>query len=713
MVLRHLEAVLERKFSRARLVNGLKQDYSSRFRWDLSSEERLFGADYLLMYLASRTVDALASPTNQDPGVVIQLLDVGGWVIHQRLALRFLSKRSWDDDVWGETCSRLANPDLARASQFRHEYDELLRTAFARAGEQDRVAILSGLGAAAEPQSDDSDRWLYERLAVVSDHLTGDWAQRFKAYAERFGAPREPVQPLSIRWKSSPVRSPLEAGKAGGMTADELAAFARDWALPEAEEPWERPNWRGLAEDIKGQARARPSEFSTAAELFADVNPTVVAAVLGGLKDTVDAGDSIDWKSSLGLITAVARKHETRDEDENDDFGVEQNPSWTVAKSAALDLMDAGLGSEKSPPSELGPRFWEAIEGFAVHGAVPDDVVLDGPRDSVFAALNATRSRAVYTAMVYLWWSRHHGIDGVPDEVEGFFRRILDPDTEPFIGMRAAVSHRLPQLAYVDEDWTVGLLSDVFLDRAAYSDHWDAAWDAYVRYATPLPPEPLLEAMEDYYASAVQLVDAGREVGSEGDPVVHLGMHLVLMYLHGMIELDHRNLAEFFERAPAAVRPRILDWIGRTAAQDDLPNEWFARAQEFFEWREQRVAADGLDRTELRKLGWFVASGAVPVQWWAPRLADVLSAATNYSDDGFVPLDDMMRQVAEASENDPAMALKVLEVVVDQNERGWHGPYLDPARVIVTRAVGIPSLRFRARQVADRLARDGHDEFGP
>ena len=709
VVLGHLASVLDRKFTEPRLVNGFKQDYSSTWRWDLTSKEGLSQADDLLAYLASRSVDELAPSTSQDAKAVVQLLDDGGWVIHQRLALRFLSQWSGDEDVRDETYSRLANPELARAHHLRREYDELLGAAFAEAGEQDRAAILSGLEAAAAPQSDDSDRWLYERLAVISDHLTGDWAERFKGYAEQFDAPREPVPPLSISWESSTARSPLGAGDAETMTVSDLAAYACDWSLPEDEEPWKRPNWRGLAEDIKAQARARPSEFSVAAELFADVNPTVVAALLSGLEDAVRDNDSIDWRSTLGVIKAIAPKYENRQE--NEDFGVEQDSSWWAAKSQALDLLEAGLGSDESPSSELAPLLWETLELLAAHGTAPDHVVLDGPRDSVFAALNATRSRAVYTVVVYLWWLGRHGIESVPDGVAGFFRRILDPEAESFIGMRAAVAHRLPQLAHVDADWTAGLLPDVFADRAAWPEHWDAAWDAYVRHATPLPPEPILEAMEGYYASAVKLIDLGHEVGSDGDPVVHLGIHLVLMYLHGMLELDHPNLVAFFDRAPAAVRPRILDWIGRTAAQDDLPDEWFVRAREFFEWREQRVAADGLAGTELRKLGWFVASGAFPEQWWAPRLADVLRATTDESYDGFVPLDDMMQRVAAASEDDPEMALQVLDVVVDQNERGWHRRYLDAARVIVTRAVEVPMLRFRARQVADRLARDGHDEF--
>ena len=709
VIMRNLGMVLERKNRDVREVAGVRDDDSIWWIADLSDGEHLGGADEVLAYLAAQTVDAITASAPQLAAGALELLDSGGWVIHQRLSLRLLSRCTAVESLHSEISRRLTDPALVSPLQTRREYQELLRSRFGEAEAAERDSILATLSAAADGKGDASDVWLYERLAAISDHLDGEWAERFEGYAELFGAPRELGPPLSVRWLPSSTRSPLEAGEAETMSAAGLAAFARNWALPEDEDPWERPNWRGLAEDIKAQVKARPSEFSAAAELFADANRTVVDAVLGGLKDSVREGGSIDWGPTLGLIKTIAPKDETRDE--NYDLSIEQDSSWSGAKSEALDLIQAGLGSEELLPQDLGSLVWETIELLAVHGAARDHIDFDETRDAVFVALNATRSRAVYTAMAYLSWRRRHGIDGVPDEVEGFFRRILDPRTESFIGMRAAVAHGLPQIAHIDMDWATSLLSDLFPDRAAWPDHWDAAWDAYVRHATPLPPEPVLRAMEVHYASAVELIDADHDVRHRGDPVVHLGLHLVFMFLYGTIDLEHQNLVTFFERAPVRVRPRVLDWMGRTAADNDLSDEWFVRAMAFFEWRERHVEKDGLDRVELRKLGWFVAAGRFPVAWWAPRLASALRKSSGPSYDEFVPLDDMMAEVAKACEEHPAVALDVLELVVDEDKRRWHEPYLGSAEAILTRTHEHPNLRHRARAMAERLARRGHEQF--
>ena len=154
-----------------------------------------------------------------------------------------------------------------------------------------------------------------------------------------------------------------------------------------------------------------------------------------------------------------------------------------------------------------------------------------------------------------------------------------------------------------------------------------------------------------------------------------------------------------------------MGWVGRSAAEADPPTEWFVRAQDFFEWREQRVQKEGLDGAELRKLGWFVASGAFPVKWWAPRLPGALSASASSFHEVSVPLDDMMVQVAAASAEHPEMALDVLEIVIDRNEGEWHEPYLASAEIVLTRASEQLDLRQRVYGLADQLARAGYEQF--
>ena len=703
VILRKLSPLLE---ARGREAAGVLDDGSLWWMTDLSKDDYLNGADELLSYLAVQALDAIAKSIPEHARGALELLDSGGWVIHQRLALRLLSRCTGDSSLSYETFRRLADPVVAGAPQFRREYDDLLRSAFGACGSEERAGILAALSSAAEAEGEDAERWLYERLNVVSDDLDEEWGERFAAYAERFGAPRATQPPFQVSWFTP--TSPLEAGQAATMGATELAEFARVWRMSYDKPPSERASWAGLAKDVEEEAKRRPSEFSAAAGSFVGANRTVVGAVCSGLKEATRSGETIDWVSTLGLVKKIAHGDEVQDEP--GDGGIDEDSSWSDARREALGLIEAGLASNKLPLA-VRPLVWETLELLASIGVDPAHFELDNERDSVSLALSATRSEAVYTVVAYLLWVHRSGDEGVPEEVQRFFRGILDPESEPFIGMRVAAAHRLPQLAYVDEGWTAGLVSQIFPSRDVWPDHWDAAWDAYVGHARPLPPEVVLEALEGDYASAVQLVAADHELRDGADPAVSLGIHLVLMFLHGMHELDHPTLAEFFERVSTPTRARILDWVGRAAVQDDLDPAWLSRAQKFFEWRQERVAQDELDASELRKLGWFVAAGVFPTDWWAPRLATALRTVPGDAEGRFIPLDTMLARVADASDSNPKMALDVLGVVVSQNEQGWYEPYLSSAETIVSRAWDVPELKQQARREADRLARAGYGQF--
>ena len=547
VLVRKLDALFVEKFPDAGEVAGAKDDYSTIWLADLTSEEHLYGAEALIAHLAIRTLDGIAASDSADPDEAIGVLDGGAWAIHRRLSLHLLSRCARVETVHDKIIDRLTDASLAGSYQMRREYNALLRAAFSGVSREEQLAILAALASAAEQQGDAADVWLYERLAGVSDHLSDDWAKRFGDYAERFGEPRELPASISFTWESARELSPLSANEAGVVTASRLAAFVRDWVAPDAS-PFEGPTWRGLAKQVEALAKQRPAEFSAAAAAFSDVNRTVVAAILRGLKDEAGNGDAVDWESVLALVNAVATKNESRDESQY--LGFDEDTSWAGAKREASELLQAGLDGKSPPSLDVRSQLWETIELMAANGAAPDRVELDNVHDSVFAALNTTRSQAVYTAVAYLLWLRRSGVETVSGAVDRFFRRILDPESERFVGMRAAVAHQLPQLECVDEDWVARLLPAIFPDRGISADHWDAAWDAYVRYAKPLPSPSVLRALEGHYATAIELIKPDLDVSFNRDPRAHLGIHLAIMVLDGTSGPDHRNLTAFFEEAP-------------------------------------------------------------------------------------------------------------------------------------------------------------------
>ena len=182
-------------------------------------------------------------------------------------------------------------------------------------------------------------------------------------------------------------------------------------------------------------------------------------------------------------------------------------------------------------------------------------------------------------------WLRRNESEAPTSEVRAFFKRILDPATEGFIGMRAAVAHKLPQLAYVNETWLLQLLPEVFPDPDTHPEHWMAAWDAYLGHASPTLTRAPLREIKPNYAVAVRQVDPSHRIAGHNDRVVLLGIHLAAMFLRRDMELDDMELVAFYQVAPGPVRSRVYGWIGRVSSQDNLPDNWNDRARQFVEWR--------------------------------------------------------------------------------------------------------------------------------
>ncbi|MDE2987099.1 MAG: hypothetical protein OXT70_03480 [Chloroflexota bacterium] len=673
-----------------------------------SEDDKSWDRGEPLAYLAAHCLDAVALLSETPVESVLTLLDHGDSIVHRRLRLHYLSRRAAHAGVVGEMGDALADPMYASNHPPAPEYDALLKAVIERGSGEERGATIKSIAMIADEAGDVSDYWFFGRLAVISDLLPEEWQERFRDLVAEFGPPPEREPRVSFRWERPEERSPLTADEAESMTAAELASFASEWTQPERDFAFELPTWKGLAAELEREAKNRPNEFSQAAASFSEVDRTVIGGLFRGLSEAVRDGKSIDWETTLGLIRSVATHPEANDEEWESRFG--RDVSWSEAKREALNLLETGLRAEQSLSLELSSSVWETIEILAEHGEGVLHTPLDDVHDSVFAALNASRSQAVYAAVTYLLWLRRSGSADLPEQTQAFFKRMLDPSLEPFIGMRAAAAHKLPQLAYVEEAWLIRLLPEMFPPVATHPTHWLAAWDAYVRHSSPMLPPAVLAEMAPFYRTAAMLVDEDHQVSGPEDRTVMLGIHLVAMYLRGDIGLDHSSLLAFYQRAPVSVRSGVYGWIGRIAGHEDLTEDWYDRVQRFVEWRERQLGGDENEGAELRMLGWLVASGRFPAEWWAPRLGHALRQSRS-SVGVYIPLEHMMEQVAAASDIYPGDALSVLEHVFAEDRDGYYRPYLPSAIQIVSTALQWPELSDRAREIADQFARAGHDEF--
>ena len=98
--------MLDEKVPEAGEIAGVKDDYSTIWISDLTSDEHPYGADPLLAHLATRTLDGIVASESADPDDVIELLGGGAWAIHRRLHPHFLSRCAHSESVLAEIVER-------------------------------------------------------------------------------------------------------------------------------------------------------------------------------------------------------------------------------------------------------------------------------------------------------------------------------------------------------------------------------------------------------------------------------------------------------------------------------------------------------------------------------------------------------------------------------------------------------------------------------
>ena len=352
-----------------------------------------------IAFLAAQSLKEVARLPAASPEEVSGLLKRGDWAVFRRLRLCYLSTRAAGGILESAMLTALGDPTHAADYQPCPEYDSLLKAAFERGSSDARDGILTALALAAAEGGDHRDYWLFGRLAVIADHLPMDEQKRFEQFVERFGSPPEREPRTSIGFESPADRSPLDPDQADSMTALQLADYVRDWSPPEGD--WfKQPSWKGLAAEVEHEAKQRPLEFSRAAVSFADLERTVVTALFRGLKNAIQDEASIDWDPMLHLMRLIAPQDEAINLVHEHRHG--RDVSWSEAKRAALELLRTALGPVPSLPLTYKEPVWQTIETLAVNGEAIDHGSLDNARDSVFVALNSTRSQAVYAAVGYL-----------------------------------------------------------------------------------------------------------------------------------------------------------------------------------------------------------------------------------------------------------------------------------------------------------------------
>jgi hypothetical protein len=691
-----------------RTVSGCLQDYSTAWRHDLSKGEPWSNEDYrqhLINALVAAMPVVLEGADGNRIERTIQQLEERRWAIFHRIALHTLSRSPLPESL-NSVRARLLDQARLRDSSLRSEYDRLLAERFQSltATERSELVRLINLGphhyAATEPTDEADDFWRYRRLVLVGDHLDPKHRKNLERLEARFGALEEAEGVQISGWVTDP--SPLAAAQLGDMPIAELIRFLQTWEPPTSGFP--RPTRRALALQLEQAIQSGPKRFTEAAEAFVDVHPEYQTFILRAIASATEGGYVPQWTPLIAFCAAIVGRNESDDQ----------------LKGALLHVLDTGLKPGESEFSVAHrEKIWRIIRLLTQDPnptpATERSFVSPAP-DPITTAINSVRGVAVELVVKYaLWVSRLTPAEPtavrsfhIIPEVREVLQERLDISIERTIAVRSVYGRFLPQLFWLDPEWTREHVSQVFPKNPELAELRDAAWESFV-LATPAYTD-LFRALRTQYEDAARRLESPRfEWHHLGDPLEALGRHLVTLYWRGELSLEDDLMRTLFSQLDAKRREDVLAFAGRVLrGEETVEADILSRLQALWEWRRNEIEAGRGEVNELCAFIWWFVSNFFDDQWATAQLTHALSASGCES-----PFqEEICGRLARSSTVPTADLVEALEQVVNSDRWGVVSMYEASARDILRRALEEGGrARQQARALIDRLARLGHFGF--
>jgi hypothetical protein len=301
------------------------------------------------------------------------------------------------------------------------------------------------------------------------------------------------------------------------------------------------------------------------------------------------------------------------------------------------------------------------------------------------------------------------GFDAMP-EVRRLLDERLQVASEPSRAVRAVYGRWFPWLMLLDRSWAERSKELIFPPAEDDRPLWNAAWDAYVRFAGPYDSVwPVLAA--DYRRAIERLSPYSTSGNERGEGDSRLAEHLMVYYLRGVIRLDDPVFVDFWAKAPSKLTAHALSFVGRALAADREPvaAEMLERLRHLWRHRyEMIVEAEREVADDAAAFGaWFTAD-KFDREWALTELVRALKIA------GKVRLEyQVLKKLAEMASQYPALTLEALELLIEGKE-----PWTIHGRREELRAILLAALRAtdyataqRARQIVHRLGQRGYFDF--
>jgi len=542
--------------------------------------------------------------------------------IFRRLAIHTIRV---NEQLWPKYLDRLyTDPNYWEDISYYHEYWLFTHETFSALTSKKREAylgrLLSDLPEDLDELEEDEVRskrhWVYRRLWAIKNDLSNTSAQPiFEELQEQFGN-LEPPEFFAFLTYSSGVRS----GWVSPKSAVELAELSSDEVLTELKKPYkpgltsfDEPTREGLATELGRAVEDMPTKFAGIAPFLVDeeIHPLYVYHALRGFSEAWKGEKSFNWDPVIKLCHKVSKTRETPSPDgtPTDMLPYYSEETYRGARRAVIELLETAIVNDDNA---LPHEYLEDIRDILLHLADDPNPSTDyeeewGKKEGwgyLNLALNVVRGKAVNTLIQYaLHLARVVNKDEIakgllpagiriePQILEKLTEK-LDKELDPSKAVHSNFGVFLPNLNYLDTDWTTKNLEKIFPRDQESIEYWQAAWEGYMWIGNFY--SSLFSKLRPYYRYAVeQLENTPDSSKFSVDWKKRLATHLAFAYAYGdePILKEDSLIPRFIEFASDELRGDFVDTLNpiKIPSALEADSEEWVRIKSFWLQRHEEI----------------------------------------------------------------------------------------------------------------------------
>jgi len=296
--------------------------------------------------------------------------------------------------------------------------------------------------------------------------------------------------------------------------------------------------------------------------------------------------------------------------------------------------------------------------------------------------------------------------------------KLTEKLVDPSLAVHSFFGTYLPNLHYLDREWLVSHLEDIFPRQPEMSAYWEAAWDGYVFRSDFFGY--LYEILRPYYRYAIEQMALGTQ-GKAGSDFSRrrLAEHLAALYWRGVetLEDDDSLISLFFDSAPDEIRTGFVGGLGATLREvkpSAHSEEWLrvkalweARIREIGEIVERKGQLTGF----IRELGAFAD--------WVPFIPEDLGDSYSMIEVSGLASENgaairLLEFLSSIAEDHATFVVSLLEKLLQQEREPWFlGTESDEVRTILEAAMssGDEQARSCAVSVINLFGERGDERY--